>query len=211
MSISISFQFITKKITQMKDGYKLRWKEEKHRIVVHYCFHLGDIFVAVGPSDTGKSLMAKLALSTVGLEGAIFVSVTSTMMTTLMRSGIIFVFNDPETTTVQDLNAFKNAIWWKCKHAITPLQQWQLAHRTRIAKLHSPLLAWKVPFFVSITSTMMTTLLRSGIIFVFNDPETTSVQDSNPFKIAINENANIQSYPHSRGSWPIGHRQKSYG
>ena len=40
--------------------------------------------VAVGPSETGKSLMAKTALATLDLEGAIYISCHASMISTLM-------------------------------------------------------------------------------------------------------------------------------
>ena len=65
------------------------------------------IAVDVGPSETGKSLMAKTALATLGLEGAIYILCNVSIISTLMTQAIGFVFNDPDTDCAQDLKGLQ--------------------------------------------------------------------------------------------------------
>ena len=85
-----------------------------HLCEVRQTYNRSPICVAVGPSDTGKSLMAKMPLTTFGLEEAIYISCTNALLETVMNTGIGFVSNDPDTTSANDLKAFRDAINQVC-------------------------------------------------------------------------------------------------
>lgn len=52
--------------------------------------------ILLGPSDTGKTMLAKVATSLVGLpKEAVYGKVTDAMITKLLDRSIFFVYNDP--------------------------------------------------------------------------------------------------------------------
>ena len=68
------------------------------------------VVIAVGPSETGKTLMAKMAASVIGLPHAFYGRATPAMMTHLLSEALFFVLNDPDITSKDTVNALKVAI-----------------------------------------------------------------------------------------------------
>ena len=140
--------------------------------------------MAVGPSDTGKSLMGTMAVATFGLEEAIYVSCTSAMLETMMNTRIGFVFNDPDTSSAHDLKAFRDAIN-QVPHMRGCGAIWygeESDGYNDIGHIWS-----RRGNYVSCTSAMLETMMNTGIGFVFNDPDTSSANDLKAFRNAINQ------------------------
>ena len=68
------------------------------------------VIVAVGPPNTGKTLLATAALATMGLEESIVKSSTPAYMAKTLSQALTFLFNDPQTGVKDDLAACKMAL-----------------------------------------------------------------------------------------------------
>ena len=98
------------------------------------------LVIAVEPSETGKSMMAKMAASTVGLGHSSFNRVTPALMCQLLAEALFFVINDPDLSSRDNISALKVAISQVSQGCVKHTSgQWECYHMTRLASASSPL------------------------------------------------------------------------